>query len=82
MTTRAARVADARAIAEIRILGWQSAYRGLVGDEHLDAMSVDSDTARWSTFLDGRTASRRTVVVEDSGRRRFRQHEPRPHRRP
>ncbi len=66
MTTRAARVADARAIAEIRILGWRSAYRGLVGDEHLDAMSVDSDTARWSTFLDAHDRFTRTVVVEDS----------------
>jgi len=37
---RRATVADARAIAQISVLGWQAAYRGIIPDDFLDGMSV------------------------------------------
>jgi GNAT superfamily N-acetyltransferase len=64
MTTRIAGPEDAHAIATIRILGWQQAYRGLVGDEFLDAMSVQADTERWSAMLLEQNRHARTLVVE------------------
>jgi GNAT superfamily N-acetyltransferase len=64
MSTRLALPADAIAIARIRVLGWQTAYRGLVADEFLDAMSIEADTLRWSATLEERNRWARTVVVE------------------
>ncbi|HIV57079.1 MAG TPA: GNAT family N-acetyltransferase [Candidatus Stackebrandtia faecavium] len=39
-TVRTARLDDAQAIARIRVAGWQTAYRGIVADEVLDAMDI------------------------------------------
>jgi GNAT superfamily N-acetyltransferase len=38
-----------------------------VGDEHLDAMSVDADTARWAQLLDEQDRYSRTIVLELEG---------------
>ncbi|MFP3987012.1 GNAT family N-acetyltransferase [Streptomyces sp. E11-3] len=38
--------ADCDAVAEIRIRGWQTAYRGMVPQAYLDALSVAEDAAR------------------------------------
>jgi len=48
---RAAVPADARAIAEIHVASWRSAYRGLLPDSLLDAMSVDELEQRWRSRL-------------------------------
>lgn len=37
---RQAEAYDIESIAEIKVSGWQSAYRGIVDDEYLDSMSV------------------------------------------
>jgi ribosomal protein S18 acetylase RimI-like enzyme len=42
---------DAAAIADVRVRGWQAAYRGQLDDELLDAMSADADTERWRAHL-------------------------------
>lgn len=47
MIIRDATPADARAIAEVHIRAWQSAYRGLLPDEHLDDLSVEERVARY-----------------------------------
>ena len=48
---RTAKPADARAIAEIHVAAWQSAYRGLMPDDFLSALSVDERTEMWSDVL-------------------------------
>jgi len=48
---RPAALADASAIARIHVAGWQSAYRGIVSDEHLDAISIDQRQAFWRQQL-------------------------------
>jgi len=44
---REATALDAEAIARVRVLSWQSAYRGIIDDSVLDALSVDTDRDRW-----------------------------------
>ena len=39
-------LADCERVAEIRVGGWQSAYRGIIPQSYLDAMSVPEDAER------------------------------------
>jgi GNAT superfamily N-acetyltransferase len=48
---RPATLADALPIARIHVAGWQSAYRGIVADEHLDSLSIDQKQAFWRQQL-------------------------------
>ncbi|MFF8942891.1 GNAT family N-acetyltransferase [Streptomyces sp. NPDC014864] len=50
-------LADCGPVAEIRVRGWQTAYRGLVPQSHLDALSVERDAE-----------VRRTLLTQDAGR--------------
>ena len=47
MEIRTALPADTLAIADIHVAGWQSAYRGLVPDDHLDRLSVSKRREQW-----------------------------------
>jgi GNAT superfamily N-acetyltransferase len=51
ITIRPATADDAAAIARVHVKTWQSVYRGIVDDEHLDALSVEDRTERWSEIL-------------------------------
>jgi GNAT superfamily N-acetyltransferase len=42
---------DASQIAEIHVQTWQVAYRGLVPDDYLDALSVDQRAEAWRQIL-------------------------------
>ncbi|MFD5073293.1 GNAT family N-acetyltransferase [Streptomyces sp. NPDC058371] len=42
---------DCHRVAEIRIRGWQTAYRGLIPQPYLDALSVERDAERRRAFL-------------------------------
>ena len=62
---RAATVADARAIATIRLASWRATYAGIVPAALLDRM----DLARNETWIAGRVADPQgqgTLVVEDA----------------
>jgi ribosomal protein S18 acetylase RimI-like enzyme len=48
---RAAGPADAEAIAAVWVRSWQTAYRGLVPDAVLDALSLDARRALWRDRL-------------------------------
>ncbi len=61
-SVRRAVVDDARAIAEIQVTGWQTAYRGLVPDGFLDAFTVQARTARWIEIL---RQDSETYITED-----------------
>jgi GNAT superfamily N-acetyltransferase len=45
-TIREMTLADCPRVSEIRIRGWQTAYKGLIPQPYLDALSVAEDTAR------------------------------------
>jgi GNAT superfamily N-acetyltransferase len=61
-SVRRAVVDDARAIAEIQVTGWQTAYCGLVPNAFLDGFTVQARTARWIEVL--RQGSE-TYITED-----------------
>jgi len=45
-TIREMTLADCPRVSEIRIRGWQTAYKGLIPQSYLDALSVAEETAR------------------------------------
>ena len=63
IAVRRAKPADAAAIAAIHVRAWQVAYRGLVPDAFLDAMSVPAREARWDGILRRDDASSYTFVA-------------------
>lgn len=53
---RQAVVADAKAIAEVHVASWQSAYAGIVPASYLEALSVEPRERSWHKVLEaGRT---------------------------
>jgi len=61
---RRARLDDAPAIAAVWVETWRTAYRGLVPDAVLDALSVEARTTRWRERLAIEDA---TLVAERDG---------------
>ena len=51
MEVRVATVDDAEAVAAVHVRSWQHAYRGLIGDAYLDALSVERRRDIWSRIL-------------------------------
>ncbi|MEU7315414.1 GNAT family N-acetyltransferase [Streptomyces sp. NPDC007083] len=59
---------DVEAVAEVRVRAWQSAYRGLVPQPYLDAMSPAAETARRRRFFAaGRGVVRNLVAADGAG---------------
>jgi ribosomal protein S18 acetylase RimI-like enzyme len=63
---RHASVKDAKAIAEIHVAAWQAAFKGLVPDEQLAAMSVDKRQAFWREAIT--LAEPQVMVATDAER--------------
>ena len=49
---RPATLRDAKAIAQIHVASWQTAYQGLVPDEHLKSLSVEKRQTYWRDAID------------------------------
>jgi GNAT superfamily N-acetyltransferase len=65
---REATPADAPAIASIHVRAWQSAYRGQLSDEYLDALNVADRVERQRMILAEPREGWRTLVAEKEGR--------------
>jgi GNAT superfamily N-acetyltransferase len=64
---RKAVVEDAQRIAEIHVVGWQSGYRGLLPQSHLDGLAPSQRVPRWTdTVRRAAWPSRGTLVAEDA----------------
>lgn len=50
LINRSAQEDDMESIAEIKVGGWQTAYRGIVDEGYLDAMSAREQAARLKTY--------------------------------
>ena len=48
---RQATILDASAIAQIHVQTWQIAYRGIVPDSYLDALSIEQRVEQWRSIL-------------------------------
>jgi GNAT superfamily N-acetyltransferase len=60
-------LADCDRVAEIRIRGWQSAYRGLIPQSYLDGLSVAEDAERRRGHLARADGGVVNLVAEDTG---------------
>ena len=60
-------LADCDRVAEIRVRGWQSAYRGLIPQSYLDAMSMARDAERHRTRFAQGDGSVVNLVAERDG---------------
>ncbi|MER7173180.1 GNAT family N-acetyltransferase [Streptomyces mesophilus] len=59
---------DIDAVSEIRVRGWQFAYRGLMPQSHLDALSAEEDAVARRKFWAGRPPGVEALVAERDGR--------------
>lgn len=60
---RPAELSDSEGIARVHTLSWQSAYRGLLPDEWLDALRWEDRKVRWDAILSATTRRRVFVAV-------------------
>lgn len=60
---RRATVADAEAIAAIRIEGWRTTYRGMIPDSYLDEMDMNENVLYWRTILQALPAKEDSLCV-------------------
>ncbi len=60
---RRATVADAQAIAAIRIEGWRISYRGMIPDSYLENMQLDENVLHWRTILQALPAKEDSLCV-------------------
>jgi GNAT superfamily N-acetyltransferase len=66
---REATAIDAEAISRVRVRSWQAAYRGIIDDAYLDAMSIEAGRDRYlRTFDPDPAASFARVCADDDGR--------------
>jgi ribosomal protein S18 acetylase RimI-like enzyme len=60
-------LADCRRVSELRIRGWQAAYRRLMPQSYLDGLDVDADTERRRAWLAQGDGSVVNLVAERDG---------------
>ena len=60
---RRATVADAEAIAAVRIESWLATYRGMIPDEYLDSMQLAESITHWRTILEALPATGERICV-------------------
>jgi GNAT superfamily N-acetyltransferase len=64
MRIREAIAADARGIAEVHVASWRTTYRGIVPDDNLASLSVETRERRWASQLAGADAATGIYVAE------------------
>ncbi|MGI8688732.1 MAG: GNAT family N-acetyltransferase [Thermomicrobiales bacterium] len=69
MRVREATRADAAAIAGLHLANWRAAYRGIVPDDLLDAITVESRRQHWERVLAEPDGTEFVYVAEDVDRR-------------
>jgi ribosomal protein S18 acetylase RimI-like enzyme len=60
-------LADCDRVSEVRIRGWQTAYRGLMPQSYLDALSADADNERRRARFEQGDGSVVNLVAEEAG---------------
>lgn len=62
---RSAESSDSEAIARVHTSSWQSAYRGLLPDEWLDALRWEDRRKRWDSILSGANQTKVFVALNN-----------------
>jgi ribosomal protein S18 acetylase RimI-like enzyme len=69
MKVRDATPDDAPGIAAVHVASWNAAYRGVIADEALDALTEERLTGEWRAGIESPDPEGSTIaVVEDGGR--------------
>ena len=68
VTIRPATVADAAEIAEVHIASWREAYHGVVAEDYLAHLDLETRTAWWRDELDRAGRATQIWVAQDDGR--------------
>ncbi len=58
---------DAAGIGDVHVVGWRSAYRGILPDDYLDGMSDIRHSAFWADVLDNENRAGVTFIAEAEG---------------
>lgn len=58
---------DAPACAAVHVASWQVAYRGMIPDDYLDALTPEARLPRWQEWLAEEHPSRRVLLAEVAG---------------
>jgi L-amino acid N-acyltransferase YncA len=66
ISLRRATVADAAAIAAVRIDSWRTTYRGMIPDTYLDGMKLEDSTATWTRILGAESDAVCVFVAESN----------------
>lgn len=67
-TVRPAVVADAEGMGSVHVRAWQEAYRGMMPDPYLDALSIVQRTQMWRGALESPSVERPVWLAERDGR--------------
>jgi GNAT superfamily N-acetyltransferase len=65
MDIRIADVRDAAAIAAVLVASWRTTYPGIVAQAHIDGLSVQAQTDRWTRRFGDQSAARPDVLVAE-----------------
>ena len=65
MLVRMAQPGDGAGVAEVRVVSWRAAYRGLMPDEILNRMKPDGD--RWEEAIASHAPRTSLLVADDDG---------------
>ena len=65
LTIRPAELDDAAAIASVHVNAWQAAYKGIIPQHYLDAMTVQNRHDGWLQVLERDTSIAFTLISED-----------------
>lgn len=69
MNIRFAHPEDAPAIARAHVASWQTTYRGIIADEILDNLSVESRVQYWQEFIPQAEGQQSSIfVAEENGK--------------
>jgi ribosomal protein S18 acetylase RimI-like enzyme len=63
VSLRRATVADAEAIAAVRVESWQTTYRGMIPDTYLDQMRIEDSFLHWKQILEALPSAGDRVCV-------------------
>jgi len=60
---RPATIDDATAIAQVRVDGWRTTYRGLIPDDYLDGMDLQASVDLWNRVLGAQSTTANVFVA-------------------
>lgn len=65
ITIRTATIDDARAIADVQVNSWRTTYAGIVSEDYLRQLQVDTREKRWKEIIQEKAKERIMLVAED-----------------